>query len=175
MIRRAATSLIVLTLVGCKPNTSITLEPTIEEPNNKSLASVVYTRDASTAPQLLRGFHAVEQNAWRWTMGKFAVKLGTPLLASRDGAWLVLKFHLPTNTVERFKSITLTAEISGTALAPQSYSQAGDQEYRREIPGKLLEGEAVEIQFSLDKYMAAGVAEGRELGIIVRSIGLERK
>ena len=175
MIRRAAASLIVLTLVGCKPNTSITLEPTIEESTNKSLASVVYTRDPSTAPQLLRGFHAVEQNAWRWTMGKFAVRLGTPLLAARDGAWVVLKFHLPANIVERYKKITLTGEIGQTALAPQSYSQAGDQEYRREAPAKLLEGDAVEVQFSLDKYMAAGVAEGRELGIIVHSIGLERK
>jgi hypothetical protein len=47
--------------------------------------------------------------------------------------------------------------------------------YRREVPASALQGEAVTVDFSCDKFLAAGQVESRELALIVHLIGLEAK
>jgi hypothetical protein len=158
---------------ACKPNHSVTLEPTIEEPDRP--LAVLDMRDPKAARQLVRGFHRVEENSWRWTMGHFAVSLGTPPGASHNGASVVMKFSIPDALIERYKTITLSAQLDDKQLSPETYTRSGACEYRRDAPAALLEKDPVQVQFALDKYLAAGAIETRELGLVVASIALEPK
>src|SRR5947209_15907618 len=78
---------------ACKRHKKARVE-TVEE-STPTLASIINAADTRTAPQLLKGFYDVEQNAWRWTMGKFSVTLRPPLNAPQRGATLVVKFAIP--------------------------------------------------------------------------------
>jgi hypothetical protein len=144
---------------------------TVEE-EDQQLVSMLHVADPNTAIQLVRGFHDIEQNAWRWTRGSFSVALKVPAGASERGAVLELKFVAPEPVIERLKEVTLSASVNGHALEAETYSKAGEYTYRRELPAAALQQEAVTVDFALDKYLAAGEVETRELGIIVSSAGL---
>jgi len=164
----------LLLLSGCKQRErKIRVLETDEE--NPTLASMLYMGDAKTAAQLLNGFHPIEENAWRWTMGKFAVALRSPRNAAIRGATLRLKFVLPEPVRAKVQKISLSAAVSGTTLTAQSYDKAGEFEYVRDVGAGLLAGEVVNVEFTLDKFVPAGVIEGRELGVIVSSVGFEGK
>ncbi|MBI3473849.1 MAG: hypothetical protein HY013_21035, partial [Candidatus Solibacter usitatus] len=151
----------------------IRVQATDEE--SASLASIVHTADPKTAPQLLKGFHAVEQNAWRWTMAKFAVALRPPKDAARKGAVLTLKFAVPDPVISRLKTVSLSAAVGGTPLSPETYTQAGEFTYTREVDARLLTGEAVNVEFTVDKAIPPGEVDQRELAVIVTSVGFEAK
>lgn len=161
-------------LGGCRPPESAPVE-TIEEPAVSELAPMVHAADPKAAFQLVKGFHEIEQNAWRWTMREFAVTLRPPAGAAERGAVLRLKFAIPEPVIAKLKMVTLTARAGGAALAPESYSKPGDYVYTREVPGSALAGDAVSVEFSLDKAIPPGEADQRELGVVVTSVGLETK
>lgn len=147
---------------------------TIEE-TGSSLASTISMADPKQSAQLLKGFHDVEQNAWRWTMGKFSVVLSPPPASAQRGASLVVHFAVPASVTERLKAVSLSANVNGTALAPETYSKDGEQIYQRDVPAAALKGDSARVDFSLDKFLPAGAVDQRELGIVVTSIGLEAK
>src|SRR5947209_9176076 len=76
---------LILTIGGCKRKKRP--QAGSEEPVT-GLATVLNTADPRVAPQLIRGFHTVEGNAWRWTAGEFAVMLKPPAGADQKGATL---------------------------------------------------------------------------------------
>ena len=80
-----------------RPAVSGTRRPRGSRPTKTGaqLAAVVNMADPKSSVQLLKGFHDVEQNAWRWTMGKFSVTLRPPLNAPQKGATLVVKLSIP--------------------------------------------------------------------------------
>ena len=165
---------LLLFLSGCKQRErKIRLQQTDED--TATLASMIHMADPKIAPQLLTGFYTVESNAWRWTMGKFAVALRPPRNAAVRGATLRFKFVVPEPVLARAKKMTLTAVVSGTPLSPQTYTQPGENEYSRDVDAKLLAGEAVNVEFTLDNFVPAGVIEQRELGVIATSVGFEAK
>ena len=147
---------------------------TLEGENLPPLSDVA-ANDARGAAQLLSGFYEPERSAWRWTAGKFAVILQPPPGAARRGARLVLDLTVPEPVISRRRSIALSASVEGLPLAPQTYTQAGQYTYSREVPGALLAAGPVKIDFVLDRFLAAGEIETRELGLIVRRVALERK
>ena len=122
---------------GCKrrsrPRSSMTEE---EAPQ---LASIVHVADPRSSAQLVSGFYDMEQNAWRWTAGKFAVVLRVPRGAAQKGAMLHLKF---SDSGRRDRAAEVggrsAAMIEGTALKPQTYTQAGEFTYDPEVPASLL-------------------------------------
>jgi hypothetical protein len=173
-IRLAFTlGLCLLLLGGCKRRQKQISVQTDED--GATLSSVIYMADAKSAPQLLKGFHGIEGNAWRWTMGNFAVALRPPRNSAVRGAVLHLKFALPDAVIANTKKVTLSASVNGTALPPETYSAAGEFEYTREVDPKLLAGDAVNVEFTLDKFLPAGAVDGRELGLVASSVGFEAK
>ena len=104
----------VLALGGCKRQQSVQVE-TVEE-EGLDLVSAIHAADPRAASQLVRGFHDVEQNAWRWTRGKFAVTLKVPPGASEKGGMLELKFTVPDSVLTRKKKVTLSASLDGAAI-----------------------------------------------------------
>ena len=86
-----------------------------------------------------------------------------------------MKFVLPETVLAKIKTTTVSASVSGSGLPPETYTQPGEYDYSRDVEGRLLPGEAVNVEFTLDKFLPAGMVEQRELGLIVTSIGFEAK
>ncbi len=139
------------------------------------MATVVHMADPRASAQLVTGFYQIEQNAWRWTAGKFVVVLRTPRGAAQKGALLKLEFALPTPVISRLKTVTLTANVDGTNLPPATYEKSGTYVFVRDVSPDLMRNDSVRVEFSLDKFLAAGAVEGRELGVIAANVGLESK
>ena len=127
------------------------------------------------SPNWSTGFHGIEAAAWRWTEKQFTVALRPPFGASQKGAKLTVKLTVPPVTIEKLKSVSLSATAGGSALPPETYTTPGDYVYVRDIPASLLTGDTVRVDFQLDKAMPPSGADMRELGIIVLNIGLESK
>ncbi len=165
--------LVLILTPACKRQEGVRVTETDERP--ATLTSVIHVADPQAVPQLLRGFHSVEQSAWRWTMQRFAVVLRPPAGATENGALLNLRLSVPEPVIDKLRTISLSAAIAGSTLAPESYTQPGEFTYTREIPPKLLAGEAVNVEFTLDKALPPSGADQRELGVVVASVGLESK
>ena len=161
--------------VGCRREEKIQLEPTEEAP--ATLLSTVHAADPKSSIQLIKGFHGVEQNSWRWTMGRFAVTLKPPMGAAEQGAAVVLKFSIPDAVLQKTKTktMTLTASVQNTTLGKQTYKSAGEYTFTADVPANLLKSEAITVDFSLDQFLSAGAVDARELGIVFVSAGLESK
>jgi hypothetical protein len=174
MTIRSSVPLAALLLVAGACNyEKVHKQPTIEEAPR--LASTVHMGDPTAAAQLVSGFYDIEGGRWRWTQQQFAVTLRPPVQAARKGAVLELHLTVPEPSIEKLKSLTLTALVGGAALAPETYRKAGEYVYRRDVDAKLISGDAVRIEFQLDKAMAPGASDLRELGIVVESAGLVAK
>jgi hypothetical protein len=164
---------VVVGAAGCKRHRVATRAT--DEGAPARLASLVAMSDAGAARQLLSGFHSVEAGAWRWTERQFSISLARPLHAEQKGATLTVKLTVPPVTIERLKSMRLSASVNGTALDPETYTAPGDYVYRRELPANLLVGDPVRVDFSLDKAIPPGTTDLRELGVVVLAIGLETR
>jgi hypothetical protein len=171
--RRLAIAIVAAGLPACKRREPIRLKETEETP--ASLESTVHVADPKAAIQLVKGFHSVEQNSWRWTMGQFSVTLLSPSGAAQRGANLVVKFTLPDAVISKVKTTTLTATIGGAQVGSATYSTAGQYTFTADVPVSRLGGDAVTVDFALSNFLAAGSADSRELGLVISSIGLEAK
>jgi len=158
---------------ACKRHRKPMVE-TVEE-STPGLAAVVNMADPRASAQLLKGFYDVEQNAWRWTMGKFSVTLRPPANAVQRGATLVVKFAIHDAVMSRTKSMTLSAIVNGAQIPGETYTTAGDHTYSKDVPASALNTDAVTVDFALDKFLPPGTVDQRELGIVVTSIGFEPK
>lgn len=166
----AAACLLAATSCNRQPAKVETIEQ--EQPE---LSSVISAGDPAHAVQFVQGFYEIEQGAWRWTRGKFSITLQAPGGAAEKGARLELKFVLPGTVLSKTGPVTLSAVIDGTALPPEKFEKEGAQVYQRDIPAALFRGPSMNIEFSLDKFLAAGVVEQRELGVIVQTAALMAK
>jgi hypothetical protein len=86
-----------------------------------------------------------------------------------------LKFTLPQPVIDNVKSTTITASIQNTPVGSQTYSKAGEQTFAADVPATLLKGDAATVEYTMDRFLAAGTVDGRELGIVFVSVGLEAK
>jgi hypothetical protein len=146
---------------------------TIEE--ESALASVVSMADPAASSQLLSGFHAVEDNAWRWSMKKFTVSLAVPPAAAAQGGSLKLKLTLPDVIADRMRGVSVTASIGDRKLGSFVVAQTGDHVAAFDVPAQLLNASAIIAGFELDKAIAPQTQDSRELGLIIAKVSLEPK
>jgi hypothetical protein len=139
------------------------------------LASIVNVADPRAAVQLVRGFHGLENDSWRWTMKNFTVALRPPAGSAQSGAHLELKLTIPAAIFDKLGPVTVNARVGAIELAPETYSQAGEATYARDIPASALGGDAVSLDFSVDKAIPPSDQDARELAIIVTTVGLTPK
>ena len=173
MLSAALAAMLCLAGVGCRSRHRVPLQQTDEEA--PTLATMVHVADPKTTTQLVTGFYNVEQNAWRWTAGKFSVLLRPPRGAAKKGATLQFKFAIPDAVIARLKTISLSATVGGKSLSPETYTQAGEFAYTRDVPADVLGGEAVKVNFAVDKPLPPGGGEQRELGVVATTVGFEAK
>ena len=163
---------LALAPTGCK-NKKVKVQATDEE--TPRMASAVSMGDPKADTQLAAGLYGVEAGAWRWTAKQFTVVLRPPSGSAQKGGKLELKLTVPPVVIEKLKTISLSAKANGSALPPETYTQAGDYVYTRDVPAGALAGDSVRIDFQLDKAIPPSGSDLRELGIIVLSAGLESK
>ena len=158
---------------GCKrrqhPNPAATIE---EEAELSSSISVAEPKDAT---QLLSGFHAVEGDAWRWSMKKFAVSLAPPANAAQNGATLVLNFALPDAVAAKLLGVSITPTVAGQKVPSCKVTKAGEQACQFAVPAAALKADAVVVEFELDKAVEPGDGDSRQLGLVVSRIGFAAK
>ncbi len=142
---------------------------------DNQLVSVVNVADPRAATQLTRGFWDLEHDSWRWTAKSFTVTLRPPANASKTGATLELKFTIPDVMFNRVGPMTLDARVNGLDLGAQTYSQAGDCTYSRDVPAAALSSDAVAFDFHVDKGLPPSDKDTRELAVIVTTVGLISK
>ncbi len=162
---------LLLALAACREPDTVPVE-TSDMPAEARLSPTVYVSDPVSEGQLKSGFHSVEQNAWRWTEKQFSVVLGVPEGADQSGAVLEFQLAVPDAVIQKLQSVTLSATVGGVSLAPETYSRAGEYVYTRQIPPAALAGDAVTIEFALDRAIPAGETDRRELGVIATSFVL---
>jgi hypothetical protein len=159
---------------GCKrrqPNPNATIEEEGE------LESVVQVANPAVSGQILHGFHAVENNSWRWSMRTFAVSLRPPQTTATTATFLEMKFSVPDAILPHIRGASLAASVEDAQLPPVRIESAGAQTYRQRVPQRALEEggrarESVTVEFSLDHAVQAGKLDSRELGLVVTQIGL---
>ena len=164
---------IILLTPACKRKT---VKVQVAEDEGPTMASIVHTGDPKSDPQLVSGFYSIEDHAWRWTAQRFSVVLRPPAGAAERGATLNVGLAFPDAVASKLKTVSLSGNIGATALPPETYTQPGTYTYTREVPANALAGEAVRVDFQLDKAIPPGTGgDQRELGLIVSSVGLEAK
>ena len=163
-----------LLTAGCRGKHS--QEVKNEEPSSAAvtLMSQLKMEDQDASAQLIQGFYPPEAGAaWRWTAGKFAVVLKSPLGAAERGGTVTLKFSLPEPVFQKLGPVTLTAVAGAKKLRTETYTAAGPYTFTADLPAELLNKDSVTVDFVLDKSLPPGPVEKRELGIIATFLGLE--
>lgn len=165
-----AVVLVMAGLTACKKDRQATQY--VDE-GGSQLATALNVADPRAAIQLLRGFHDVENNAWRWTGPKFAIALRPPKEMPPEGAKLYLEYTVPELFLQKVPQTTLSILVNGKPLEAEVITKAGSARLERTVPPAMLQGDVATFDFSLDKYLEAGAVDQRELGLIVSAAGLQ--
>ena len=177
LLMPAFVCLLVLLLSGCPSN-----EPELfTAPGDDSEAAVdpgeflstLYLDDPRGTPQLLKGFHTLEQGAWRWTEKVFAVALKPPPVVPGLEVNVELTFSIAEASISRLGPLTLTAALNGSPVGSETYGQAGDYTFTKPVPADVLASETIEAVFELDKVLPPTGSDLRELGVIAVSVALK--
>lgn len=113
--------------------------------------------------RLRRGWHPLEDNAWRWSERIFSMELDTS--ASLQPATLRFAFQLPEIVFARTPALNLAVRINGVPLASGIYSSPGKHQYVGSVPP--LDADTAIVEFELDHAIAPTDQDRRELGLIV--------
>ncbi|MBL8211691.1 MAG: glycosyltransferase family 39 protein [Bryobacterales bacterium] len=133
-------------------------------------AGVLPDRLAMGNPQhapLLRGLWEIEAGQWRWSGPRFSFRLAP---VRRAGTQVELDVHLPEVILQRLGPVTVTGRAGRERLVGRRLAEAGDHLLR--WPVGAGEGASLDVAFTLDKALAPVGEETRELGLIVRGVGL---
>jgi hypothetical protein len=123
----------------------------------------VYDRQGTV--KLLEGWHPMEAGNFRWTAGRFSVRLERAGPCAATG--LSFDFFLPGDHLQRLGPVTLAAKLNGRELPHQAFRHAGECRYRQPILPGALEGGVAEIEFTLDRAAPPSPEDQRELGVVV--------
>jgi tRNA (mo5U34)-methyltransferase len=148
LLDRTGWDILDYTTIGCR-NDSDPINPNRDQRAYALLRSRIRKPDRV---KLLEGWHALEEDSFRWTARRFSV-----LITQASVSRLRLTFELPAAIIERLGAITLTS----AGGAPQTYSSAGHHTYLVELQGPQR------VDFLLDKALPASDADPRELGVLV--------
>jgi tRNA (mo5U34)-methyltransferase len=118
--------------------------------------------------KLIDGWHEPEQSGWRWTKREFSI--GLPAGYRQR---ITMRLFIPPFVFERLGLLTLRASLGGVELRPTFFDRPGEHVYARplEVPCGSGSSDGV-MHFHLDKALAAGNPDPRELGIIIASVDI---
>ena len=166
---------LALSNAACKSDRSRVTVQNEETPQPSHLLSTVKMNDPAAASQLVSGFYAVENNAWRWTAGKFSVLLRTPP-GAQNGATVTLSFTIPDVIIQKLGKIKVTAAVGGMELKSEEYDTAGPYMLTADMPaGPQLKADSITVDFTVDKTMRPDGGDRRDLAIVANSVSIASK
>jgi len=113
------------------------------------------------------GVHEIEQGVWRWTRGRFAL-----LFPAQSGArTLTVDLHVAASVISRLGPVTLSAWAGEHRLNPETFHGSADYTFQRPVPEGA--GDPLAVHFALDRYLAAGAVDPRELGLVIKAASVE--
>jgi tRNA (mo5U34)-methyltransferase len=113
--------------------------------------------------ELVSGWHALEQESWRWTAPSFS---GVANLATAART-LEFRFSVPAAAFEQTGPRVLSVSVNGESLPPLSVDREGTHAYSQRLPVGLVAHGRTLLEFSLDKPYRPGGKDTRELGVVV--------
>ena len=114
--------------------------------------------------RLLKGWHAIEEDTWRWTERQFSVEFASP----PPRGVLTLRFALPDIAIEQLGSVTLNVTVNGAALPTATYRESGEHVYTCDVDSS---GPAL-VEFEMDRALPPQPPDKRELSVMVLSVGI---
>lgn len=130
------------------------------------LRSRILTGDSVVT--LLEGWHELEEDAWRWTSRRFALRISN--LPASSGR-MVLPFVLPEPVFQHTGPITLRVTVNGVALPPQNYVRPGTCQFVAPLRGL---GDTLLAEFEVDKALPPQPNDNRERALIIRPSDVEK-
>jgi|RhiMethySRZTD1v2_1073278.scaffolds.fasta_scaffold04075_14 hypothetical protein len=175
--RVALAALAIAALAACGRKTE---PPKTDQPANATakaasgaLSSSLSMANPSSSQQLVAGFYAIEDSAWRWTAKRFVAKLAAPANAGTGGATLRFKFALPEVALKEYEKLGISCSAGSVQIPVQYFDTAGQHEFKAAIPPTAFQGSAVDLTFTLDKSLPPSSTDKRELGVIALQLALE--
>jgi hypothetical protein len=104
------------------------------------------------------GFYVLEHGGWRWTAREFSLTFP----GGRTAKSLTMHVNVPEADIQKLGAITMNIRVGEHALAPETFSRAGDYNVTRSWEGEW----GNQFDFRVDKTLAPTAADNRELGII---------
>ena len=112
----------------------------------------------------LDGWHAIEQDAWRWTAKRSSLEVILPVSArSREFA---LKFIVPEAVAAMSQPLKLTCSSAGEYAGSITCESAGTVEFRGLFPEAALAKPAITLDFEV-VHSLAQTDDPRDLGVLV--------
>ncbi len=138
-------------------------------PTAKPQFSYVQTGDVRARPQLLSGWHAIEEGAWRW-MGKEAeAVLLTP---EESPVSFELRLVFPENHMKAAGGpITVSVLFQGVLFAQETYREPGVYTIHKPVPAGSLPRPSTRVTIRLNRSVPPTGADKRELGAVIPAFG----
>jgi hypothetical protein len=114
--------------------------------------------------RILGGFHAIEQESWRWTTKQFALEVVLP--QGRKTTEFALKLIVPEAVVQAGRQVKVSCYCEGEKAGAITLDSPGAIEFRGVFTSRMLQQTVIPLEFEVESaYAAAG--DIRELGVIV--------
>jgi tRNA (mo5U34)-methyltransferase len=140
-------------------------DPVHEDADERAFCLIRSTR---TRPDyriaLTHGWHAIEEERWRWTEARFGFDIltETPVAFTK----LRMRLHLPPAHFARTGPVTLSARAEGAEMPACVFAAPGDHVYEAPLPA-YPPRTSLHLEFTLDRCVEPTGEDARELGIVV--------
>lgn len=131
--------------------------------------SFIHTGDVRARTQLLSGWYAIEEGAWRWMAKEAEAVLLTP---HESPVSFELRLVFPEGYMKRAGGpVTVSVLLERILFVQETYNQPGAYTLHKPVPAGTLPQPSTRVTIRLDRSMPPGGADKRELGAVVQSLG----
>ncbi len=131
----------------------------------------VHTADLRARPQLLSGWHAIEDGGWRW-MGREAQAVLPP--PKQTPAMFEARLFFPDGHMQKVGGpVTVAVLIGGAPFTRETYPRPGAYTISRPLTATPATGQPLKVTFQVDRFLPPTGADRRELGAVINSFGLK--
>lgn len=141
----------------------------VEQPPAEPTMPYLRLGDIRSRPQLISGWHSIEDGGWRWMAKQATAVLGVP--ADVPLAFQMQLYFPPDHIQRAGGPVTVSVLIDGKPFAEETYSQPGGYRLVKPVPERLLSPPASRIEINLSRSVRATGADLRELGAVVQELG----
>ncbi len=146
-------------------------QPAAQLPGAKPLGMLSYLNlgDIRSRAQLVSGWYAIEDGAWRWMAPEAEATL-RPL--SGQAVQFELQLFFPPDFMRRAGSpVTVSVKLNGKPFTKAFYYEPGAHTISRAVPPELLTWPTTRVSISVNPYLPPSATDQRALGAVVQGLG----